>query len=304
MDIPHDLYPFTGRKLDVNGHQMHYLDEGPRDAHPVVMVHGNPSWSFYYRELVKALRDTHRCIVPDHIGCGFSDKPPLEQYPYTLDRRVADLGALLDQVLPEGPFTLVVHDWGGMIGTAVASRMPDRVARLVVLNTAAFGLPDTKKLPTRLGLVRDSALGAMLVTRFNAFARGATWMAVTRKKMDKRVADALCAPYDTPDHRIATLRFVQDIPLKPGDPGWETVQSVGDALTDNFGKTPALCVWGDKDFVFDHHFLRVWQEKLPNLEVHRYPDCGHYILEDARDEVIGHVRDFFAAHPVSGEATA
>lgn len=295
--LPRDLYPFTGKYLELGGHRMHYLDEG--DGPPVVMVHGNPTWSFYYRELVKALSPTHRCIVPDHIGCGFSDKPPADAYPYTLDQRVDDLCALLDAVLPTGPFTLVVHDWGGMIGMAAASRMPDRIARLVILNTAAFGLPDTKPLPKRLGLVRNSALGAMLVTRFNAFARGATHMAVTRKKLEKRVADAYCAPYDSPENRVATLRFVQDIPLEAGEPGFETVSRVSDSLTDNFGETPALICWGDKDFVFDHHFLRVWQEKLPSAEVHRFPDCGHYILEDARDEVIGHVRSFFETNPVS-----
>jgi haloalkane dehalogenase len=295
--LPRDLYPFDGKYLEVGGHRMHYLDEG--DGPPVVMVHGNPTWSFYYRELVKALSPTHRCIVPDHIGCGFSDKPAADAYPYTLDQRVDDLCALLDAVLPSGRFTLVVHDWGGMIGMAAASRMPERVARLVILNTAAFGLPDTKPLPKRLGLVRNSALGAMLVTRFNAFARGATHMAVTRRKMEKRVADAYCAPYDTPENRVATLRFVQDIPLEPGEPGFDTVSSVSDTLTQNFGQTPALICWGDKDFVFDHHFLRVWQEKLPRAQVHRFPDCGHYILEDARDEVLQHVSDFFAANPVT-----
>ena len=119
--VPTDLYPFRGAFFDVGGHQMHYLDEG--EGHPVVMVHGNPTWSFYYRELVKARAATNRCIVPDHIGCGFSDKPALADYPYTLDRRVDDLCALLDAVVPEGRFTLVVHDWGGMIGFAAASRI-------------------------------------------------------------------------------------------------------------------------------------------------------------------------------------
>jgi pimeloyl-ACP methyl ester carboxylesterase len=296
MQIPADLYPFEGRRRVIGGHSMHFLDEG--SGPPVIMVHGNPTWSFYYRELVKALRDTHRCIVPDHIGCGFSDKPPADAYPYTLERRVDDLCALIDAEVPEGPVTLVVHDWGGMIGMSAATRWPERVARLVVLNTGAFHLPSTKRLPSRLGLVRNSALGAMLVTQFNAFARGATWMAVTRKKLDKRVADAYCAPYDTPENRVATLRFVQDIPLEEGDVGHELVTRVGDGLTANFGETPALICWGDKDFVFDKHFLRVWREKLPAAEVHQFADCGHYILEDATEEVIGHVRRFFAANPV------
>ncbi len=128
-----------GHDLDLGGLRYHYLDEG--QGEPVVMVHGNPSWSFYYRHLVEALRDNHRCIVPDHIGCGLSDKPDDARYEYTLSRRAADLEALLDHLGIEGPLTLVMHDWGGMIGMTYATRHPERIARLVVLNTAAFHLP-------------------------------------------------------------------------------------------------------------------------------------------------------------------
>ena len=90
-------YPFTGHYLDLDGLRYHYLDEGAGE--PVVMVHGNPSWSFYYRNLVLALRERYRCIVPDHIGCGFSDKPGDDRYDYTLARRVDDLERLIDHLL-------------------------------------------------------------------------------------------------------------------------------------------------------------------------------------------------------------
>ena len=90
------LYPFANNYATINGHQMHYVDEGNGD--PVVMVHGNPSWSFYYRNIIKALQSDFRCIAPDHIGCGYSDKPQDDAYPYTLERRIADLTALLDQL--------------------------------------------------------------------------------------------------------------------------------------------------------------------------------------------------------------
>ena len=127
---PESLYPFQSRWLDRDGIRMHYLDEGPREAPPVLMLHGNPTWSFYYRDLVLRLRDRYRCIVPDHIGCGLSDKPADERYSYTLEQRVADLHRLLQHLSLDQPLRLVVHDWGCLLYTspsprdATLSRMP------------------------------------------------------------------------------------------------------------------------------------------------------------------------------------
>src|SRR5512137_1488563 len=132
--MPSDLkksYPFTGRSLDLDGLRFHYLEEG--EGLPVVMIHGNPSWSFYYRNLVLALRDRYRCIVPDHVGCGLSAKPGDDRYDYTLPRRVDDLERLIDHLGLMEKITLVLHDWGGMIGMAYALRHPGRIGRLVLL---------------------------------------------------------------------------------------------------------------------------------------------------------------------------
>jgi len=299
--VPRDLYPFEGRYETVNGHRMHLLDEG--EGPPVVMVHGNPTWSFYYRNLVLALRDTHRCIVPDHIGCGMSDVPDDDTYDYHFQRRADDLEALLDQIGVEGPVTLVLHDWGGMIGMDWADRHPDRVARLVLLNTAAFHLPSTKPMPKRLSIVRDSSVGAFLVRGFNAFSGSATWMAMARTKMPKRVRDAYTAPYDTWHNRIATLRFVQDIPLSEADRGFDRISAVSENLP-QFDDRPVFIGWGLKDFVFDKHFLAVWEQKLPSAEVVRYEDAGHYVLEDVGAELIERIVGFLGAHPVDGAAGA
>ncbi len=159
--VSKDLYPFVGHFHDRGGLRQHYLDEGQGD--PVVMLHGNPSWSFYYRNLVLALRDRYRVIVPDHIGCGLSDKPDDSRYSYTLQQRVDDLDALLASLGIGEKITLVLHDWGGMIGMAYASRHPERIARLVILNTAAFHLPASKKFPLALKICRDTPLGALLI---------------------------------------------------------------------------------------------------------------------------------------------
>jgi len=290
-----DLYPFKQNFLEVNGLQYHYLDEGQGD--PVVMVHGNPSWSFYYRDLAKALRGSHRVIVPDHIGCGLSEKPAAADYPYTLRQRVDDLEALLEHLAVRERITLVVHDWGGMIGMAYACRHPERIARLVILNTAAFHLPAGKKLPLALKICRDTALGKFLVLKLNLFALMAARVGCKRNPMSEALRGAYCAPYDTPADRIATLRFVQDIPLGPGDPGFDLVNQVEDGL-ERFAGLPMLICWGLKDFVFDKYFLKEWQRRFPAAEVHAFTDCGHYILEDAKDEVIPIVEKFLAAHPL------
>ena len=273
---------------------MHYLDEG-RGA-TVVMLHGNPNWSYYYRNLVVALRDRYRCLVPDHIGCGMSDKPDDRRYEFSLAQRVADLEHWLDKLQAVRNLTLVVHDWGGMIGMAYATKHPDRIKRLVVLNTGAFHLPVTKPVPWQLKLAR-SPLGALLVRGFNAFSRGAVQSCVIRRPMPRDVGRAYCAPYDSWSNRRAVHRFVQDIPLKPEDRGYDLVTQVGNDL-EKLKHLPMLIGWGDKDFVFDEHFLREWQSRFPDAELHRYPDCGHYILEDASDELIPLIRTFLDSHPL------
>lgn len=289
LNISNDIYPYTGKFLDRNGLQYHYLDEGKGD--PVVMIHGNPSWSIYYRNLVGALKNNYRCIVPDHIGCGLSDKPGDDQYEYTLESRVNDLEALLESLGITENVTLVVHDWGGMIGMVYATRHSERIRRIAVLNTSAFHLPKTKPLPLGLWICRNTILGAFLVRAFNAFSAGAARVGCKRNPMSSELQRAYRAPYNSWANRIATLRFVQDIPLKPGERAWDLVDGVHNNV-DKLANVPMLICWGMKDFVFDHHFLREWEAHCPHAEIHRFDDCGHYILEDAADEVIPLIKKF------------
>ncbi len=288
--IPEKLYPFSSHFLDLRGQRMHYLDEGPRDAPVVLMLHGNPTWSFYYRNLVIALRGRFRCIVPDHLGCGLSDKPDGRQYDYRLKSRIEDVDRLVRHLEINSPVTLVVHDWGGMIGFAWAVENPDLVDRMVVLNTAAFPLPDDKKMPPALSLVRDTALGAFLVTRFNAFSGIAARVAF-KKPVTAAVRAAYKLPYDSPANRIATLRFVQDIPLKETDPGFDILINTAERLHLLKDK-PCLIAWGERDFVFDTPFLNKWLEYFPEAELHRFPDCGHYVLEDGGPDLIETISRF------------
>ena len=294
-------YSFDHHYHSVKGLRLHYLDEDPKNGDgntdPVVMVHGNPSWSFYYRKLVLALRSDYRCIVPDHIGMGLSDKPDDEIYRFTLDQRVDDLESLLDHLNVTDNITLVLHDWGGMIGMAFATRYPERIKRLVILNTSAFHLPKDKHVPWQLKLSRIPMVGAVLNQGFNIFARGAVKQCVTRTSMSPEVAAAYLAPYDNWSHRRAIKKFVFDIPLKAGDSAYQTVDRV-DKTIGQFSATPMLVCWGLKDFVFDRHFLKEWETRFPDAEFHRFEDVGHYILEDAPEDVIPIVQQFLQAHPI------
>ena len=289
------LYPFTSHHLDLNGLKYHYIDEGQGD--PIVMVHGNPTWSFYYRELIKALSGRYHCIVPDHIGCGLSDKPGVRDYDYRLRNRIDDLEKMLDTLTINEKITLILHDWGGMIGMAYALRHPERIRRLVIMNTAAFLPAPTKRIPLRLRLIRHSgSLAALAVLGFNLFAIGALFMA-TAKGLPPEVKHGLTAPYNCWKNRIATLKFVQDIPLTPKDPSYGLVKQIDDHLK-TLSKLPMLICWGAHDFVFDHDYLTEWQQRFPGAEVHLFPDAGHYVLEDVPEKIIPLTRDFLNEHPL------
>ena len=320
----HPDYPFAPRRIEIRpGIALSYLDEGPRDGEVVVMLHGNPSWSYYWRHLVLGLRDpaagkAYRCIVPDHVGMGLSDKPddaaaasphaahgrasvaggrtPGATYAYTLQSRVDDLSALLDRLGITGPVTLAVHDWGGMIGFGWALSHMAQVERLVILNTAAFPLPTAKPMPWQLSLGRDSRIGGWLIRRFNLFARGAAWLG-TQRRLPAAVRRAYIAPYSGWRNAIATLRFMQDIPLREGDPAWPLVAEAGRRLHE-FADRPAFIGWGLRDFVFDRHFLEGFRRALPDAEVHAFEDAGHYVLEDRHEVLVPAIRAFLDANPI------
>ena len=183
--------------------------------------------------------------------------------------------------------TLVLHDWGGAIGMGAALRKPERVKRLVILNTAAFVSP---RIPFRINICRVPGFGALAIRGFNGFARAALTMA-TAKGLAPDVKAGLIAPYDSWAHRIATLRFVQDIPMQASHPSWATLQEIEAGLP-QFRDRPMLIGWGMQDWCFDPSFLRTWREKFPAASVEEYSDAGHYVLEDAGERVVARVRAF------------
>jgi cis-3-alkyl-4-acyloxetan-2-one decarboxylase len=286
------LYDFDSRFLDLSdGHRLHYLDEGAGD--PVLLLHGNPAWSFMYRDLIRSLRSSHRVMAPDFIGCGLSSKPDDRRYPYVMARRVADLAEFLDAAAADcGPLTLVAHDWGGPIGLCYAVRNPERIRRLVLLNTAGFRVPRGRSLHWAIRLCRSSMLAAPLIRGLNAFCLGAGRLGFQRPT-GRDVRLGYRGPYDSWANRIAVLRFVQDIPLSPGDPSYAPLRETEEGLP-VLREKPTLILWGDKDFVFDAGFLEKWRECLPRAEVRRFPHAGHYVLEDAFPEVESAIREFLS----------
>lgn len=289
------LYPFKSHCMDLNGLRYNYIDEGT--GYPVVMVHGNPTWSFYYRELVKGLSYRFRAIVPDHIGCGLSDKPDIKRYDYRLKNRVDDLETFLDRLELKKKITLVLHDWGGIIGMAYALRHTEMIKRIIIMNTAAFLPQGRKKIPFRLRVIRNiKPFATLAVLGFNLFAYGALYMA-SHKGLSKDVKSGLTTPYNCWKNRIATLKFVQDIPLSPKDPSYSLAKSVDENLH-KLADIPMLICWGKHDFVFDDTYLAEWQRRFPHAEAHLLSDAGHYVLEDAPDKVILLVKDFLNRHPL------
>lgn len=285
-------YPFESRFARVPGGVMHYLDEGPRDGKPILFVHGNPTWSFYYRGLVKAFRSEYRCIAPDHIGCGLSDKP--QAWSYRLEDHIANLEALI-LALDLRDITLCVHDWGGPIGFGFAHRHRERIKRIVITNTAAFR---SLRIPLRIALCKTPGVGSFLVRRFNAFAELATKMAVhDKERMNPVVRRGYLAPYDSYATRIATHQFVKDIPLRESHPSYRTLVEVEESLA-QFATLPTCIVWGERDFCFTPHFRDQWIERFPNARVLSMDDAGHYVLEDAHKRATQWLGEFFRENPL------
>jgi haloalkane dehalogenase len=281
-----DLYPFASHHLALGPVRLHYLDEGA--GQPLVFVHGNPTWSFYWRNLILGLRGQARCIAVDHIGCGLSDKP--QDYKYTLAQRIDDTVRLIEQLDLTGA-TLVAHDWGGAIGLGTVQRLPHRFARIVLFNTGAFPPPF---VPWRIGACRTPLLGTVAMRGLNAFARGALSMAVEKpERMTADVRAGLLAPYDSWAHRVGIDRFVKDIPFSPRHPTWQTLEQIEAGLSALADRRMQL-IWGMKDWCFRPECLDRFVGHWPQAEVHRLEDCGHYVVEDAHERIVPLLSSFLA----------
>jgi haloalkane dehalogenase len=296
----------------------HYIDTAPQSSlsqssrlqpssdarsggsQPVILcVHGNPTWSFYYREIAKQFQADYRVLAVDHIGCGLSDKP--SPYPYTLETHTRNLIRFVEG-LDLRQIVLVVHDWGGAIGLGAAVELVDRIAGLVILNTAAFPPP---YIPLRISACRFPVLGSWSIRYLNSFARAAISMAIDRlDQLSPAAAAGLLAPYDSPRNRVAIDGFVRDIPMQKSHPTYAALEQL-ELNLERLKDIPTRLVWGMKDWCFRPECLYRLQENLPQAITTELLDVGHYVMEEAADEVIAEIKSLIAqdvlARPVSSD---
>ncbi len=286
-----ELYPFVSHTLNLDGLCYHFIDEGA--GQPLLLLHGNPTWSFYWRRVILALRgDGRRLVAPDHIGCGLSDKPG--DYTYRLSQHIDNLLRLIEH-LDLRQITLLAHDWGGAIGLGAAVAAPERFSRFVLFNTAAFR---SRRIPWRIAVCRTPLLGRLAVQGLNGFLRAALRMATCdRSWLTPAVRAGYLAPYNSWSNRIATHRFVLDIPLSPSHPSYARLAEIEAGLP-GLRSRPVSLIWGMRDWCFTPRFLERFLEFFPQAEVHRLANAGHWVVEDAFEEVVPLIESFLARHPL------
>lgn len=283
------LHPWPSRKVEVApGVGMAVVDEGPRRDPVLLCVHGNPSWSFLYRDVIRVRSGVQRVVAVDQVGMGRSDRPDAAVHPATLSRRIDDLEACW-KALGEPVVDLMVHDWGGPVGLGLAVRHPGSVRRIVVTNTAVW--PDLR-MPRRIAVCRWPVVGALLVRGLNGFAGPATKLATMRRGgLPRVVAEGFLAPYRTWRERAAIHAFVKDIPVSPADPAWAPLEGVWRRLP-VLAEKPVLLLWGARDFCFTLEAHRRFAEAWPHARSRVFTEAGHYVLEDAGEEALAEVADF------------
>jgi len=285
-------FNFAPHYHHVNGFEMHFVDEGRGE--PIVLIHGDPTWGYLYRTFIPILSQHRRCIVPDHMGMGKSGTPR-DPYPYRLRHHVANLEALLLR-LDLHQMTLVLHDWGGPVGLGFATRHPDRIKRLVLMNTWAFAPWPGGPLPRLLELIR-SERGEKFVLEKNGYLEPALVGTTHRpENLTKTVLDAYRAPFPTPESRLALLCWSRDIPVHETDPSYLEMKRIEEALVRFIG-TPILLVWGMRDPVLPESVLRTWQRTYPQATAAEIEDASHFLQEDAPQRIMLCIAEFLEAHP-------
>ncbi|HKX16949.1 MAG TPA: alpha/beta fold hydrolase [bacterium] len=285
-------FPFTPHYHAVNGVRLHYVDEGRGE--PVVLVHGDPTWGYLYRRFIGPLARTRRCIVPDHMGMGKSETPR-SPFPYRLVHHRENLETLI-LALDLQRITLVLHDWGGPVGLGVASRHPERVKRLILMNTWATAPWPGAPFPRLIEIIR-SARGERFVLERNGYVepalRGTTYHP---ERLTEAVLRAYRAPFPTPESRLALLCWSRDIPVAESDPSFPEMKEIERRLP-LFADVPILLVWGMADPVLGLPVLQSWQRRYPHATTYEIHDASHFVPEDAPERVVQAIEAFLETHP-------
>ncbi len=284
IDLLKQYYPFPSKFLTIAGHQMHYIDVGSGPV--VILLHGNPTWGFYYRELVKTLQENYRVIVPDFLGMGLSDHPI--DASFRSSDRIQHMQEFIDS-LEIKKFSLVTHDWGGSIGSGLAIRNLEKLERLVYLNTT---LTVTESLPLIIKRATKPLIGNFLTQRTKHFLKLTTEVGVA-KKLPKEIKKCYLLPYKTRARRKAIWDFVADIPFDSNHPSYPAMLD----LAENIGtlsKIPVQIIWGLKDPCFHREMLNNVAGLFPQSRVLEIPDASHLVLEDAEELTCKTIKNFLA----------
>ena len=285
-------YPWTPKRhvVDEQGHAMSYLDEGK--GPPILFVHGSPTWSYLWRNFVKGLSGKARCIAPDQIGFGCSDKPREPAY-HTLERHILNLTSLM-RGLDTEPVTLVVQDWGGPIGLGWAVRHPQKVARIVLLNTWGMRPDGLLKLPLLFRLARSPGLGEIIIQKHNQYLERVLPMGVAdKKRLTPKLMQAYRAPFPFPDDRVAILRFVRMVPERMGDESYDILGEIEAGLAKL--DVPVKIVWARKDPAFGMRIAHRFADLLPQADpkdIVQLPDASHFLQEDAHEKIVPEIAGF------------
>jgi pimeloyl-ACP methyl ester carboxylesterase len=273
-------FPFEPRYVQAGDVRLHYVDEGPADAPPLLFVHGNPTWSYLWRRPVAELSAKgRRCVAFDHMGFGRSDKPPLLAR-YTLQAHVDNMLALIDE-LDLRDVVLVAHDWGGPVGLGAMLERRDRLRGLVLLNTWAWELPSF--VPPFVREFRTEGLGEILALGGNLFVESIPG-GMANRDTDPVMMDAYRAPHPNYWSRIGMLAFQRDIPLTERDRSARLMRLIHERLLEL--DLPVTLVWGMRDPVFQPVFLDQWREIFPHARVVELYDAAHFVPEDRPDALI------------------
>lgn len=285
-------YPFAPHYAHVNGFAMHHVDEG--HGEPILLLHGDPTWGYLYRNVIPALSREYRCIVPDHMGMGKSEVVS-DPARYHLRQHIDNLEALVRH-LDLRDITLVVHDWGGPVGLGMAVRQPERIKRLVLMNTWAFAPWPGGPLPRMLEIIRSERGEAFVLKRNGYLEPAIVGTTNYADHLTQTVMDAYRAPFPTPESRVAMLCWSRDIPVQETDASFAEMRQIEDRLSP-FTTTPTLLIWGMRDPVLPPSVLHHWQHVLPHAETVTIDDASHFLQEDAPKRIVAAIATFMAANP-------
>ena len=287
-----ELFPWPQSQLTVNGRRMAYIDEGARDGRPVLLLHGNPTWGFLYRDFVGPLTSAgYRVVAPDCIGSGYSDKPRIDGA-YSLAHHIADLVSLIDQLELSG-LAIVGQDWGGPQGVGAALVRLERVAAITLMNTWLYtdykGRFHTSPRPWTTW--HAPIIGPYFLKRLKALSHGGP-SNTTRRAMSAAEARGYHHVYDARESETVTMTWPRSIPLAEGDRGWADMAWI-QAQLPRLAATPIQLIWAPEDQVFPIEYATRLKELLPHAEGPKtYDKAAHFLQDDRGPEIAADIVEF------------